>query len=41
MAGSALSFEAGRIGVNQVLAVRPDADGSSGLPPTRDGWALA
>jgi cyclopropane-fatty-acyl-phospholipid synthase len=41
MAGSALSFEAGRVGVNQVLAVRPDADGTSGLPATRDGWALA
>jgi len=35
MAGSAVSFEAGRIGVNQVLAVKPDADGRSGLPPTR------
>jgi cyclopropane-fatty-acyl-phospholipid synthase len=35
MAGSALAFEAGRLGVNQVLAVRPD-DGRSGLPPTRE-----
>jgi cyclopropane-fatty-acyl-phospholipid synthase len=35
MAGSAVSFEAGRIGVNQVLAVKPHADGRSGLPPTR------
>jgi cyclopropane-fatty-acyl-phospholipid synthase len=36
MAGSALSFEAGRIGVNQVLAVRPGPGGASGLPRTRD-----
>jgi cyclopropane-fatty-acyl-phospholipid synthase len=35
MAGSALGFEAGRIGVNQVLAVRQD-NGRSGLPLTRD-----
>lgn len=35
MAGSALAFEAGRIGVNQVLAVRPGPHGDSGLPPTR------
>jgi hypothetical protein len=34
MAGSVLSFEAGRIGVNQVLAVRRDR-GRSGLPLTR------
>jgi cyclopropane-fatty-acyl-phospholipid synthase len=39
MAGSAVSFEAGRIGVNQVLAVRPHLDGRSGLPPTRDWLA--
>ncbi len=38
MTGSALSFEAGRIGVNQVLAVRPHADGATGLPTTRDSW---
>ncbi len=36
MAASALGFEAGRIGVNQVLAVRRGADGDSGLPPTRE-----
>jgi len=35
MAGSALAFEANRIGVNQVLAVRPAAGGRSGMPPTR------
>jgi len=38
MAGSALAFEAGRIGVNQVLAVRAHADGRSEIPPTRTEW---
>lgn len=38
MAGSALSFEAGRISVNQVLAVRPHADGRSDMPLTRSAW---
>ena len=36
MAGSALAFETNRIGVNQVLAVRPGPDGRSGMPATRD-----
>ena len=35
MAGSALGFEGNRIGVNQVLAVRPDVRGASGMPRTR------
>ena len=35
MAGSALAFETNRIGVNQVLAVKPDDTGGSGLPRTR------
>jgi cyclopropane-fatty-acyl-phospholipid synthase len=35
MAGSALAFEANRLGVNQVLAVRPDDRGLSGVPRTR------
>jgi cyclopropane-fatty-acyl-phospholipid synthase len=34
MAGAALSFEAGRTNIHQVLAVRPDT-GCSGLPATR------
>jgi cyclopropane-fatty-acyl-phospholipid synthase len=38
MAGSALAFEANRLGVNQVLAVRPDDRGASGVPRTR--WEL-
>jgi cyclopropane-fatty-acyl-phospholipid synthase len=35
MAGSALAFEGNRIGVNQVLAVRPGPRGTSGMPRTR------
>ena len=38
MASSALAFEQGRIGVNQVLAVKTGRDGTSGMPPTREGW---
>ncbi|MER7755955.1 cyclopropane-fatty-acyl-phospholipid synthase family protein [Kitasatospora sp. NPDC097643] len=40
MAASALAFEQNRIGVNQVLAVRGTAEGSSGLPATREEWLL-
>ena len=35
MAGSALAFEANRLGVNQVLAVRPGPRGDSGMPRSR------
>jgi cyclopropane-fatty-acyl-phospholipid synthase len=35
MTGSALAFDSGRIGVDQVLAVRPHEDGRSGLPMVR------
>jgi cyclopropane-fatty-acyl-phospholipid synthase len=35
MAGSALAFEANRIGVNQILAVKPAGRGKSGMPRTR------
>jgi cyclopropane-fatty-acyl-phospholipid synthase len=35
MVASALAFEQGRIGVNQVLAVKIRRDGSSEMPPTR------
>ncbi len=38
MTGSARSFDAGRIGVAQVLAVRRQNDGGSGLPATRASW---
>jgi cyclopropane-fatty-acyl-phospholipid synthase len=37
-AGSALSFEAGRINLHQVLGVRPDGRGVSDMPATRTGW---
>jgi cyclopropane-fatty-acyl-phospholipid synthase len=35
MAGSALGFMANRLGVNQILAVKCDARGHSGMPATR------
>ena len=35
MAGSALAFQSNRIGVNQVLAVKPGPGGASGFPRTR------
>ncbi|HKS44023.1 MAG TPA: cyclopropane-fatty-acyl-phospholipid synthase family protein [Amycolatopsis sp.] len=35
MAASALAFEGGRIGVNQVLAIKPGEHGASGMPATR------
>jgi len=38
MTGSALSFDVGRIGVAQVLAVRRHGDGASGFPATRTAW---
>jgi cyclopropane-fatty-acyl-phospholipid synthase len=38
MAGSAIGFDDGGIAVHQVLGVVPDADGSSGMPPTRNDW---
>ena len=36
--GGALSFEEGRMGVDQILAVKPAADGTSGMPARRP-WA--
>ena len=41
IAASALAFEENRIGVNQVLAVRPTAEGGSGMPGTRAEWLAA
>jgi cyclopropane-fatty-acyl-phospholipid synthase len=35
LAGAALAFEENRMGVHQVLMVRPDAAGRTGLPPAR------
>lgn len=37
MAGSALGFTANRLGINQVLAVKCDGHGRSGMPSTRAG----
>jgi cyclopropane-fatty-acyl-phospholipid synthase len=38
MTGSALSFDVGRIGITQVLAVRRHDDGRSAMPLTRMSW---
>lgn len=38
MAGCCLNFEEGRLGVDQVLAVKPGAGGASGMPTTRAEW---
>ena len=35
LVGGALAFEEGRMGVDQILAVKPSVDGRSGLPPVR------
>ena len=36
LAGAALAFRENRMGVHQILMVRPDAEGASGLPRSRD-----
>ncbi|OZM74507.1 SAM-dependent methyltransferase [Amycolatopsis antarctica] len=36
LVGGALAFEENRMGVDQIMAVRPDSAGRSELPPTRD-----
>ncbi|GAA2495517.1 cyclopropane-fatty-acyl-phospholipid synthase [Winogradskya humida] len=38
MAASAIAFEQGHIGVNQVLCVKSLRDGTSGMAATRAGW---
>ncbi|MFE4691890.1 class I SAM-dependent methyltransferase [Streptomyces sp. NPDC056749] len=38
LVGGALAFEERRMGVDQILSVRPDAGGSAGMPPTRHDW---
>jgi cyclopropane-fatty-acyl-phospholipid synthase len=40
LVGGALSFEEGRMGVDQILAVKPAADGTSAMPASRP-WAAA
>jgi cyclopropane-fatty-acyl-phospholipid synthase len=37
MAGSALGFQSNRLGINQILAVKPAPGGASGFPRTRTG----
>jgi cyclopropane-fatty-acyl-phospholipid synthase len=41
LVGGALTFEERRMGVDQILAVRPTVDGDSGMPDTRAEWELA
>lgn len=36
LVGGALAFEENRMGVDQILTVRPDANGVSGMPATRE-----
>lgn len=38
LVGGALTFEENRMGVDQILSVKPTAAGRSGMPPTRLGW---
>ena len=38
LAGGALAFEENRMGVDQILAVRPSARGVSGMPPSPLAW---
>ncbi|MFF3849671.1 class I SAM-dependent methyltransferase [Streptomyces sp. NPDC002328] len=38
LAGGALAFEEGRMGVDQILAVRPTAPGLSGVPASPRDW---
>ncbi|MFE0510096.1 class I SAM-dependent methyltransferase [Streptomyces sp. NPDC058964] len=38
LAGGALAFEERRMGVDQILAVRPASGGSSGMPTTPGDW---
>jgi len=41
LAGGALTFAENRMGVDQLLFVRPDDGGASGMPATRSGWAVS
>jgi cyclopropane-fatty-acyl-phospholipid synthase len=40
LVGGARAFAANRMGVDQILAVRPRPEGSSGMPPTNE-WEIA
>jgi cyclopropane-fatty-acyl-phospholipid synthase len=39
LVGGALAFQEGRMGVDQIMAVKPGIAGASGLPPTRGAYA--
>ncbi|MDD7931526.1 SAM-dependent methyltransferase [Actinomycetospora straminea] len=41
LAGGALAFEENRMGVDQILLVRPTDRGTSRMPATRDDWTVA
>ena len=41
MAASALSFEHNKIGVNQILAVRPRDGGGAGMPLRARDWTAS
>ncbi len=38
LVGGLLTFREGRMGVDQILAVKPSAAGTSGMPPVRSDW---
>ena len=38
LVGGALAFEEGRMGVDQILAVRPGPGGAAGMPATSSAW---
>ncbi|MFD6277395.1 class I SAM-dependent methyltransferase [Streptomyces sp. NPDC060209] len=38
LVGGALAFEERRMGVDQILSVRPGPEGPAGMPATRHGW---
>ena len=41
LAGGGLTFAENRMGVDQLLFVRPDDRGASGMPATRSAWTLS
>ncbi|WP_328498300.1 cyclopropane-fatty-acyl-phospholipid synthase family protein [Streptomyces sp. NBC_00414] len=41
LVGGALAFEEGRMGVDQILGIRPAPGGDSGMPPSQRSWYTA
>ncbi|MGB3772403.1 MAG: cyclopropane-fatty-acyl-phospholipid synthase family protein [Rhodococcus sp. (in: high G+C Gram-positive bacteria)] len=41
LVGGGMAFRDGRMGVDQILAVRPDPNGVSSMPPVRGEWSTA